>query len=160
MKKITVLLLTMLSMSLVAQEKKEIVLKTDVSEATVFIKGAQVLRKTTVNFPAGKSTIRFSQLSPYIDAKSVQVKIEGEVMVLSVNHQLNYNDSIKQTDEIEQYAKQINDLNEKIKLEQTTKDNINEELTFLRENKKIGILRMIFGQKISPNLLSWFTKRM
>jgi len=138
MKKITVLLLTMLSMSLVAQEKKEIVLKTDVSEATVFIKGAQVLRKTTVNFPAGKSTIRFSQLSPYIDAKSVQVKIEGEVMVLSVNHQLNYNDSIKQTDEIEQYAKQINDLNEKIKLEQTTKDIINEELTFLRENKKIG----------------------
>ncbi|MDR3339362.1 MAG: mucoidy inhibitor MuiA family protein [Candidatus Symbiothrix sp.] len=138
MKKFTLLLLILLSTSLVAQEKKEIVLKTDVSEATVFIKGAQVLRKTTVNFPAGKSTIRFSQLSPYIDAKSVQVKIEGEVMVLSVNHQLNYNDSIKQTDEIEQYAKQINDLNEKIKLEQTTKDIINEELTFLRENKKIG----------------------
>jgi hypothetical protein len=138
MKKCTFLLLTLISISLVAQEKKEIVLKTDVSEATVFIKGAQVVRKTTLSLPAGKSIVRFSNLSPYVDTKSVQVKIDGEVMVLSVNHQLNYNDSVKQSDEIEKYAKQISDLNESIKLEQTTKEIINEELTFLRDNKKIG----------------------
>jgi hypothetical protein len=138
MKKRTLLLLILVSISLTAQEKKDIVLKTDVSEVAVFIKGAQVLRRTTVNLPTGKSTIRFSGLSPYIDAKSVQVKIEGEVMVMSVNHQLNYNDSVKQTDEIEKQVKQINDLDEKIKLEQTTKEIVNEELTFLRDNKKIG----------------------
>ncbi|MDR0835825.1 MAG: mucoidy inhibitor MuiA family protein, partial [Tannerella sp.] len=126
------------SLMLAAQEKQDIVVKTDVSEVTVFIKGAQVVRKTTVNLPAGKSTVCFSKLSPYIDAKSVQVKADGEVMVLSVNHQLNYNDSVKQTGEREKYAKQLNELNEKIKLEQTEKEIINEELTFLRDNKKIG----------------------
>ncbi|MDR1544919.1 MAG: DUF4140 domain-containing protein [Prevotellaceae bacterium] len=74
-----------------AQANKKTVVETNVSDVTVFIKGAQVVRKTDVNFPVGKSTLRFTNLSPCIDAKSVQVKIDGEVMVLSVNHQLNCN---------------------------------------------------------------------
>ena len=138
MKKTWILLLCLLSISLAAQEKKEIVLNTEVSEATVFIKGAQVIRKTTANFPAGKSAVRFAGLSPYVDAKSVQVKIDGEVMVLSVNYQLNYNDSIKAGEEAEKYTKQINDIDEKIKSENINKEIVGEELAFLRENKKIG----------------------
>ncbi|MDR0865705.1 MAG: mucoidy inhibitor MuiA family protein [Candidatus Symbiothrix sp.] len=138
MKKSAFLLLLLVSLSLTAQEKKDIVLKTEVAEATVFIKGAQIIRKTTANLPAGKSTVRFANLSPYLDAKSVQVKVEGEVMALSVNHQLNYNDTVKQTDEAEKLGKQLIDLNEKIKVEQTTKEIISEELTFLHDNKKIG----------------------
>jgi hypothetical protein len=138
MKKQVFFIFILMGFSLAAQEKKDILLKTDVSEATVFIKGAQVVRKTTANFPAGKSTVRFTNLSPYIDAKSVQIKVDGEVMVLSVNHQQNYNDTVKQTVEIEKLRKQLIDLNEKIRLEQTNKEIIAEELTFLRENKKIG----------------------
>ncbi len=138
MKRFVFLLLSLLSFSLVAQEKKDVVLKTEVSEATVFIKGAQVLRKTSTSLPLGKSTVRFSGLSPYADAKSVRVNVDGDVMVLSVNYQLNYNDSIKQTTEIENYIKQIDGLNEKIKLETVNKEIINEELAFLRENKKVG----------------------
>jgi hypothetical protein len=138
MKKILIVLLTLVSFTLVAQEKKEVVVKTEVSEATVFIKGAQVVRKTTAGIPAGKSTIRFANLSPYIDAKSVQVKVDGEIMVLSVNHQLNYNDTVKLSDEIEKINKQLGDLNDKIKVEQTNKEVINAELIFLSDNKKIG----------------------
>jgi hypothetical protein len=138
MKRIAFLFIAFFSLSLTAQEKKEIVQKTTVSDVTVFIKGAQVVRKTTLNLPVGKSTVRFSNLSPYIDAKSVQVKVDGEVMVLSVNHQLNNNNNVKQTGEIEKQVQQINDLAEKIKLEQTTKEIIEEELAFLRDNKKIG----------------------
>jgi uncharacterized protein (TIGR02231 family) len=139
MKKLTPLLLAaFLSLSLMAQEKKEIVLKTTVSEVTVFIKGAQVVRQSTLNLPPGKSTVRFAALSPYIDPKSVQLKMEGEVMVMSVNHQLNYNDTVKQSNEIEKQVQLINDLDEKIQIEQTSKEIINEELAFLRDNKKIG----------------------
>ncbi|MDR3226689.1 MAG: mucoidy inhibitor MuiA family protein [Prevotellaceae bacterium] len=138
MKKITFLLIAFIGIQLAAQDKKDIVLKTNVSDVTVFIKGAQIVRKTTTNLPAGKSTIRFVNLSPYIDAKSIQIKLDGEVMIFSVNHQTNYNDTLKQTAEIENYIKQINDLNDKIKIETTTKEIINEELTFMRENKKIG----------------------
>ncbi len=138
MKRWVFLLISLLSLSLAAQEKKDIVLKTDVSEATVFIKGAQVTRKTATTLPLGKSKVRFIGLSPYADAKSIRVKVDGEVMVLSVHYQLNYNDSVKQTSENESYIAQINALNEKIKLESVNKEIINEELAFLRENKKIG----------------------
>ena len=131
-------LVLFVSFAVSAQEKRDIVLETNVSEATVFIKGAQVVRKTTGSFPAGKSTVRLSGLSPYVDAKSVQVKMDETVMVLSVNYQLNYEDSIKLGDEIKAYVKQINDLTEKIKQENTDKEVVGEELAFMRENKKIG----------------------
>jgi hypothetical protein len=124
--------------SLTAQEKKDIELKTEVSEVTVFIKGAQIVRRTSAGLPAGKSTLRFSGLSPYIDAKSIQVKMDGELMILSVNHQFNYNDSIRQTGEIKRQTKLLEELNEKIQLKQISKEIIKEELLFLHENKKIG----------------------
>ena len=121
-----------------AQEEKEIKVKTAVSDVTVFIKGAQVTRKTSVNFPAGKSIVRFTNLSPYIDAKSVQIKVDGEVIVLSVNHTLNYNDTIKLNEEVSAYAKQLDAIDEKIKTEQTNLEIIAEGISFLKENKKIG----------------------
>ena len=138
-KKIISFLFVILSFFAVnAQENKEIPVKTTVSDVTVFIKGAQVTRKTFVNFPAGKSTVRFNNLSPYIDAKSVQVKVDGEVTVMSVNHTLNYNDTIKLNEEVSAYAKQLAAIDEKIKSEQTNLEVIAEGISFLQENKKIG----------------------
>jgi hypothetical protein len=153
--------------SLTAQEKKDIILKTDVSEATVFIKGAQILRKTTVNLPMGKSTLRFSGLSPYIDAKNIQAKMDGEIMILSVNHHFNYSDSIKQTDEVNKQMNLLDELNEKITLEQTSKEIINEELAFLHDNKKIGgtsesidlnnlkAVYIYYGERIASLKMKW-----
>jgi len=120
-----------------AQEQKEVVVKSEVSEATVFINGAQVLRKKAVDLLPGKSKIRFTNLSPYIDAKSVQVKMDGEVMVMSVNHQSNY-DTLKQAVIATGLEKQLEDILDQIAIENTNKDVVKEELIFLNENKKIG----------------------
>ena len=135
---IPILFVTINFFAVNAQENKEITVKTNVSDVTVFIKGAQVTRKTSVNFPAGKSTLRFTNLSPYIDAKSVQVKIDGAVMIMSVNHSLNYNDTVKLSDEVTAYAKQIDAIDEKIKAEQTDLEIVAEKINFLKENNKIG----------------------
>ncbi|WP_419032626.1 DUF4139 domain-containing protein [Dysgonomonas gadei] len=125
-------------LSLTAQEPKEIVLKTDVSEATVFINGAQVLRKKTVDLLPGKTKIRFTNLSPYIDAKSVQVKIDGEVMVVSVNHQSSFLDSLKKPVVPKTADQQVKDIDDKLASEQISRAVIQDELKFLEENKKIG----------------------
>jgi hypothetical protein len=135
---ISILFVTICSFVANAQENKEITVKTTVSDVTVFIKGAQVTRKTSVNFPAGKSTLRFTNLSPYIDAKSVQVKVDGEVIVMSVNHTLNYNDTAKLNNEVVAYIKQMEAIDEKVKEEQINLEIIAEEINFLKENKKIG----------------------
>ncbi|MDD5186353.1 MAG: mucoidy inhibitor MuiA family protein, partial [Paludibacter sp.] len=138
MKRCKFLLFVLLSLPVMAQEKSELILKTDVSEATVFINGAQVIRRKTVDLQPGKTTIKFTNLSPYIDGKSVQVKVNSKVMVLSVNHQLNFTDSLKQSNELEKLLGKIQILNDKIKLENTNLDIINEELTFLHDNRNIG----------------------
>lgn len=138
MKNCKVFLLLLLSLPIVAQDKNDFVLKTDVSEATVFINGAQVIRKKSIDLLSGKSTIKFSNLSPYIDGKSVQFKVNSQVMVLSVNHQLNFIDSLKRSNDLDKFESQLTTLNDKIKVENTNLDIIKEELSFLNANRNIG----------------------
>ena len=132
------LLLTATCIAVNAQKNSEITVGTTVSDVTVFLKGAQVTRKARVNFPAGNSTVRFENLSPYIDAKSIQVKVDGEVMVLSVNYSLNYNDTVKLNDEVTAFVKQLDDLDEKIRMEQINGAIVEEKIIFLQSNKAIS----------------------
>jgi hypothetical protein len=138
MKKIFILLTLFAATALSAQDKKDIELKTEVSEATVFIKGAQVLRKTTANIPVGRSTLRFVNLSPYADSKSVQVKLDADVNVLFVNFQLNYNDTVRPSAELEKLRTQSEDLLAKIIKVKTDKEILSAQMAFLTDNKLIG----------------------
>lgn len=124
--------------SAMAQEQKEVVLKTDVSEVTVFISGAQVLRKKSVDLLPGRTKIRLTNLSPYIDAKSVQMKLAGEAMVLSVNHQASYTDSLKNSVPVKGNDVLLKEVEDKIIQANIERQIILEEQAFLAENRKIG----------------------
>lgn len=127
-----------LSLMTSAQAKKNIELKTEVSEVTVFIQGAQVVRKTVVNIPAGRSVLRFVGLTPYADAKSVQVKLDADLTVLSVNYQLNYNDTLRPTAEFQKLLEQNEELAQKITRVNADKEVVSAQMTFLSDNKQIG----------------------
>lgn len=119
-------------------QTNEMSIKTEVSNVTVFINGAQVVRKTFVDIPKGTSVLKFTNLSPYIDAKSIQVKVTDAVMLLSVNHQFNYLDSLKRSQEVAALNDQLKAVEKKIALENVNIDIVNEELDFLKENRSIG----------------------
>ncbi len=138
MKSIFSLLLIFLCFEVFSQEKKEIIVKTEVSEATVFINGAQIVRNKTINIVNGKSFIKFVGLSPYIDPKSIQIKANGDVIVLSVNHQFNYIDSVSHTKEIEELNNKAKVLDNKLILETANNEILKEELIFLKDNRNIG----------------------
>ena len=138
MKTIAVLIFNLIFSNAFSQEIKVQDIKTEVNEVTVFIDGAQVIRKKTVEVPAGKSNLQFVNLSPFIDSKSVQVKVEGEIMVLSVNHQQNYLDKLEKPRELQELEKSLELIESKIKLENTYLSIVHEELTFLKENRAIG----------------------
>lgn len=138
MKAINILLVSLIFSNVFSQEILEKEIKTDVNEVTVFLDGAQIVRKKTVDLIKGKSIIKFVNLSPFIDAKSVQVKAEGELTVLSVNHQQNYLDKLEKSAELTDLEKQLEIIEDKIKLENTYLSIIREELTFLQENRDIG----------------------
>lgn len=139
MKKIGIFILSLIFSNLLfSQEIKVVETKTDVNEVTVFIDGAQVVRKKTVDLSQGTSILKFVNLSPFIDPKSVQVKAEGELTVLSVNHQQNYLDKMEKPKEIRDLEKMIETIDSKIMQENTYQSIIKEELTFLQENRAIG----------------------
>lgn len=138
LRKILFSILTFSFFVLNAQENKEIKVDAKVSDVTVFLKGAQVTRKANVQVPAGRTSIRFTKLSPYIDGQSVQVKLDASVMLLGVNHQNNYRDTVKLKEEFDVYAKQIKAIEDEIELEHISLEILTEEIDFLQENKKIG----------------------
>lgn len=120
-----------------AQEPNSKEIKTEVSEVTVFIDGAQVTRKKTVDVEAGKTTLKFTNLSPFIDAQSIQVKAHGEVTVLSVNHQQNFLDKSAKSKELSDLEEKLTALNEDLNLENTFLEIIKSELSFLESNKSV-----------------------
>lgn len=120
-----------------AQEPNNKEIKTEVNEVTVFIDGAQVTRKKALDVEAGKTTLKFTNLSPFIDAQSIQVKAHGEVTVLSVNHQQNYLDKSAKSKELSDLEEKLTALNEDLNLENTFLEIIKSELSFLESNKSV-----------------------
>lgn len=138
MKTTTVLLLCLAFSNLFAQQIEEKEIATDVSEVTVFIEGAQVTRQKTITLSAGTTVLKFNELSPFIDAKTVQVKANGELTVLSVNHQQNFIDELEKPEKVKSIESEIEGIDTRLELEQTHLSILNEELTFLRDNRVIG----------------------
>lgn len=113
-------------------------ISTEVCKVTVFFENAQVSRKHEVNVKPGKTLLKFVNLSPYIQPKSVQAKVTGEVTVLLVNHQLNYLDSLEKSVELTNLETKYHSIEDEIKVEQAHISVIDEEIIFLQENRKIG----------------------
>jgi hypothetical protein len=138
MKTIFLLVLSFSMIGAMSQELKEVPVKTNVNEVTVFINGAQVTRKKAIDVSMGKSVLKFTELSPYADPKSIRVKAGEDVIVLSVNHQFNYTDSMTKTKELEILNDKIRDIDDKINIQNAGLAALNEELKFLQQNMNIG----------------------
>ncbi|NNE03515.1 MAG: mucoidy inhibitor MuiA family protein, partial [Eudoraea sp.] len=131
-------LLTLAVTTVVAQEPKEKEVKTIVNDVTVFIEGAQVIRKKAVDLSTGTTILKFVDLSPFIKAKSLQVKADGDVTVISVNQQQNYLDKLEKSAELISLESQLEAVQQNIKTERTYLGIIAEEISFLQANKVVG----------------------
>lgn len=138
MKAINIILLSLIFSNSYPQEIQEKVIKSEVTEVTVYLDGAQIVRKKPINLPEGKTIVRFVNLSPFIDAKSIQAKAEGELTVLSVNHQQNYLEKSEKSAELSNLENKLESVEEEIKKESTYLSIIKEELAFLQENRDLG----------------------
>lgn len=130
------LVLSLINLGAQAIEEKEITSK--VNAVTVYIEGAQITREKQVYFEKGLITLNFSKLSPFIDPKSIRVNANGPITILSVNHQRNYNDTLRSGTQSKQLVAQIYKLNKQILLERTQIAIIKDEIEFLHVNRQIG----------------------
>ncbi len=61
-----------------------------IKEVTVFLQGAQISRQARINITKGTSTLIFRELPVNIDPRSIQARGEGNFVILSLLHQVNY----------------------------------------------------------------------
>ena len=138
MKKLLLVIGLAQALSISAQETKEQEINSEVKKVSVYFENAQISRQKKVSVKPGKTILKFVDLSPYIQAKSVQAKVTGNVTVLMVNHQLNYLDQLEKSAELIKLEKSYHDLVDKIRVENAYISVIDEEIIFLQENRNLG----------------------
>ena len=90
MKKAVLLLLVTLPgfLSLAANDKE--IIKSSLSEVTVYTNGAQIYRKANFNVKPGITELIIEGVSPNIDPKSLQVKAFGNVVLIDSKYEAYY----------------------------------------------------------------------
>ena len=137
MRKIIVLLLILIpfNMAISAESVKDI--KATLKHVTVYPDRAQMTHDATVEIPAGKTVLKLGALSPYIDQQSIQVKGNGDFMIVSVNYQNNYLENLEDLPVIKDIRNQIEALQLKVEDEQAAISILNEKEAFLVANRAV-----------------------
>jgi len=134
MKKFLFVVLLALAISASTIEGQEKYIASTVSQVTVFRQGAQLYGELPFTVQSGTIDIVAGGLSPYIDVNSIQVKGEGDFMILGVNHRNNYLENPAETEVIKGLRNKIEVLANKIEDENTAIDVLLEKENFLKAN--------------------------
>jgi hypothetical protein len=89
MKKIIMMSILVMSTFITFGNEKETI-KGSISEVTVYAQGAQIHNKGSYTIKPGITELIIEGISPYIDAKSLQVKATGNVVILDSKYRLFY----------------------------------------------------------------------
>ena len=135
MKKIWSISLMFLMVFINIYADTEKVITAEINHVIVFPDRAQISQETSITLLPGKTILRLTSLSPYIDNQSIQVKGTGDFTILSVNQQNNFLDNLESSPEIKNIESQIEALSLKIEDEKTAIDILKEKESFLAANK-------------------------
>jgi uncharacterized protein (TIGR02231 family) len=144
--------------SLSAQSGKEI--KAEIKHVTIFPDRAQIDHETSVSLMPGKSILKLSGLSPYIDAQSIQVKGFGEFTILSVNQQNNYLENLEDSPDVKSIRSQIENLQTKIEDENGAITVLQQKEDFLVANRAILVKETTFSLEQFKNVIDLYTNSM
>ncbi len=134
MKKYLSVALLVIALSSSALEGQEKYLLCPVSHVTVFRQGAQLSGDAAVTLQPGTWDYVAGGLSPYIDPNSIQVRGEGDFMIMGVTHRNNYLENPSESEEIKSLRDRIDALQAKIEDEQTAMEVLLEKESFLKAN--------------------------
>ncbi len=136
----------MISMQVFSQNYPEKVLKTEITDVTVFLQGAQITRQGKIQVPSGNSTLMLEKLSPFMDDKSIQVKAEGDFTVISVKHKLDYLNEREKSARTDSLQNKIEKLNRQIAEAKARLEVLSEKASLLDKNKNLN------GENSGPSL--------
>ncbi|GEM_PF-239319 len=118
-----------------AQKSKTV--KSKIDEVTIYKNAAQVMRKASVTMPVGKSVIKLTGLSPYIDKESIRINSDGRYTILNVQQSTDYENKLDKEKDTELIKEKIEQLKYKIEDEQLSIEILNDKIDFLNSNKSV-----------------------
>ncbi len=116
---------------------KEKELTSQIEKATVFFNGAQLDRSVTTDVVKGTTMLKFVDLSPYIDKKSIVIKGADRFKILSVRHESNYMKELASSEKVKQLEGQLEKLDIQLEDVNTEISVLNEKVKFLQKNQHI-----------------------
>lgn len=118
----------------IAQPSGEKPVSTQIRNVTVFLDGAQLTRTGQASVPDGKTTLLFKGLSPFIDPQSIQVKLTGNITIMSVNHQIDFLSERAKSG----LSRRIETVSDSLAYQRAQRSVLADEEKMLMENKAIG----------------------
>jgi uncharacterized protein (TIGR02231 family) len=155
---ITSIFLFSFILNLSAQADKDI--SAEIKHVTVFPDRAHIDQESVVSLNTGKTILKLSGLSPYIDVQSIQVKGTGDFTILSVNHQNNYLQNLEDAPEIKSIRSQTEALQIKIEDEKASLSVLREKEAFLIANRAILVKETTFTMEQLKNVMELYTSNM
>ncbi|MBP7515591.1 MAG: mucoidy inhibitor MuiA family protein [Flavobacteriales bacterium] len=117
---------------------KEIPVPSTITNAKVFLSGAQVTRTAKLGLPVGNTTLVFARLSEELDPANIQVHGQGAFTILGVRHRLNSSDSSTTKQEVKTIEARIKSLAAEITREQAAVELLIKEEVRLAKNDLFG----------------------
>lgn len=151
-------ILLIFSYGLKADNEKNI--KPEIKHVIVYPDRAQLILETGIDIPAGKTILKLTGLSPYIDARSILVKGSGNFTILSVNHQNNYLENLEDSPEIKNIRSQIEALQIKVEDEKAAINVLKEKEAFLIANRAILVKETTFSIEQLKGVMDLYTSNM
>lgn len=118
-------------------QPKRVTADTKIESVTVFLKGAEVKRTGTVAVPLGKSELVLQGISTDIESPSVQVKLEGDLTILSVGVRKNFLQEEKIREEVKQLQDQIDGIEDKQSRQRKMLEVLKQEEAMLVRNQEL-----------------------
>lgn len=128
------LCLLLISSASWSQSSDTLTLRSEVSAVTVFLQGAQITRQARASLAKGTNYLVLPTLSPFLDPQSIQVKADGDITILSVNHQIDF----LQKPEKSRLEKRIETVQDSLDYQKAMLAVVEEEEQVLKENRSIG----------------------
>jgi uncharacterized protein (TIGR02231 family) len=109
-----------------------------ITNVTVFINQAQITRTAKVSLDAGVTNLVFDQVSPLINLNSIQIRVGGNITLLSVSNRKNYLKDDEKPKNIVLLEDSLDRINAALNDFKSDKENIIFEKELMLANKSVG----------------------
>lgn len=152
-------LLLLFQLPALAQEDEREV-NSQITEVTVFLRGAQINRDAKARLQKGKNILVFRGLASGIDPKSIQVSAPENVLINSVTHEVNYLEKQKDNPRLTKVTDSLETVRDLLEVRKNERTVLDIEKNMVMANQKLGSEKSGVTMEELQKAADFFRKRL